>query len=80
MNNVNAAGMKPKIRGWKEGVLKEDLKSVGGTILKKGSIVRYRRFKVYETETGYWTGEYEWHYLDQNNFNLIRESDLLIEK
>lgn len=25
-------------------------------------------------------GEYEWHYLDQTNYNLIRSRELLIEE
>ena len=73
--------IKKKYRGWKEGVLSEDLKSVGGTMHKKGSIVRYKRHKAFDSENNYmWMGEYEWHYLDQSNYNLVRGGDkLLIE-
>lgn len=77
--------MKPKIRGWKEGVLTKDILSYGDSLAgrkyshKKGSVVRYRRFKVYDSETNTWTGKYEWHYLDQNNYNLVRMSELFIK-
>lgn len=70
--------MKPRYKGWKEGIIKEDLKSVGGTVHKKGSVVRYKRHRVY-AENSIWTGEYEWHYVDLNNYNLVRTSELLIE-
>ena len=69
--------VKPKWRGWKEGVMVEDLISVGGTKLKKGQIVRYKRHKTFD-ERGRWTNEYEWHYLDQSNYNLIRSHKLHI--
>lgn len=71
--------MKTKIRGWKEGILSEDLRSIGGTMHKKGSTVRYRRFRELDTETGFYTDNYEWHYLDTENYNLIRSHELLIE-
>ncbi len=67
-----------KWRGWKEGVLSEDLKSIGGGFVhKKGSVVRYRKKKVYG-ENMCWGGKYEYHYLDLNNFNLVRTSEFLI--
>jgi hypothetical protein len=69
--------MKPKIRGWKEGIIIEDLRSMGGFIHRKGSTVRYKRHKDYDSD-GYWTGKYEWHYLDTENYNLIRSDELLI--
>ena len=72
--------IKKKYRGWKEGILSEDLRSVGGTMHKKGSIVRYKRFKEFDTETNRWTSNYEWHYIEQSNYNLVRGNDkLLIE-
>ena len=76
--------IKPKIKGWQEGILSKDLRSVGGTVLKKGSIVRYKRYKEFDNDfhTGKleWTGKHEWHYIDQSNSNLIRGNDeLLIE-
>ncbi len=67
-----------KWRGWKEGVLSEDLKSIGGGYLhKKGDVVRYRKKKVYG-ENMCWYGKYEYHYLDLNNYNLVRTSEFLI--
>ena len=69
--------MQPKRRGWNEGILTEELRSVGGTIHKKGSTVRYKKYKEMD-KNRYWTGEYEWHYIDTNNFNLIRTDKLLI--
>lgn len=72
--------IKPKWRGWKEGVLMKDLQSYGGTILKKGQIVRYKRHKEFDTENSCWTGKYEWHYLDQSNYNLIRSNKLLVKE
>ncbi len=70
--------MKPKIRGWKEGILTEDLRSVGGTTHKKGAKVRYKKHRTYD-EDNFWTGGYEYHYLDQDNYNLVRSGDLLIQ-
>ncbi len=69
--------VKPKWRGWKEGVLTKTLRSVGGTVLLEGSIVRAKRRKAYD-EDGSWTGEYEWHYIDQTNYNLIRGDDNIL--
>lgn len=71
--------IKPKQSGWNEGVLTHDLISLGGTTHLKGSIVRYKKYKVFDEEN-IWTGHYEWHYIDQSNYNLIRTSELLIEK
>ncbi len=64
--------MKPKIRGYKEGEITQTLKSLGGTIHVKGSIVRYRRFRNPQDDG------YEYHYLDQDNMNLIRDYKLLV--
>jgi hypothetical protein len=71
--------MKPKIRGWKEGVMKENLSSMGGFVHRKGTTVRYKRHKEYDSDS-FWTGEYQWYYLDTDNMNLIRASELLIEE
>lgn len=71
--------MKPKIRGWKEGIMKEELRSVGGsTIHKKGDTVRYKKVRTVGDDRQYW--DYEYHYLDLNNFNLIRSNRLHIEE
>jgi len=70
--------IKPKYKGWKEGVLKQDLIPVVGSPLKKEQIVRYRRYKVYESTSHTWFGKFEWHYMDQSNSNLIRSSDFII--
>jgi len=82
---------KPKQRGWKEGILTEELRSGGGTH-KKGAIVRYKRYKLFEkhdfwnskkkvfTDHWSWKGKYEWYYLDQQNSNLIRSTRFLIEE
>lgn len=70
--------IKPKLKGWKEGTLTKTLRSLGGTIHSKGSIVRYKRFKAVDDDR--LLGEYEWHYLDQTNYNLIRSRELLIEE
>lgn len=70
--------MKPKWKGWKEGIITEDLMAVGGTVHRKGSIVRYKRFKSIGDDK--LVSEYQWHYLDQNNFNLVRHYKLLIDE
>jgi len=70
--------IEPKYRGWKEGVLTKELQSLGGTTLKKGQIVRYKRYKEFN-ENGFWTHKYEWHYIDQSNYNLIRSNKLLVK-
>ena len=71
--------MKPKIRGWKEGIITKTLKSVGGTGHLKGDTVRYRRFKAYADKDGFKHSDHEWHYLDTDNYNLVRTTQLLIE-
>ena len=72
--------MKPKYRGWKEGILSQDIRSWGGTVHRKGDLIRYKRKKAYG-EDGYWTGKFEWHYLNTDNYELIRlsESEFFIE-
>lgn len=64
--------MKQKLKGWKEGVLLEDLRGFGHTH-KKGDVVRYKRYK----NNGF--TKYQYHVLDQNNYNLLRTSTLKIE-
>lgn len=71
--------MKPKLRGWKEGIITRDLRSAGGGMHKKGSLVRYKRKKTIEDSDGFRLTKYEWHYLDENNYNLIRSIELTIE-
>lgn len=71
--------MKPKIRGWKEGTLSEDLRSIGGgAVHRKGDRVRYKRHKSIGDDR--LVSDYQWYYLDLNNFNLIRDRRLLIEE
>ena len=69
--------MRPKIRGWKEGVMSEDLVGFGHTH-KKGDTVRYKKHRTIDEDTSY--SKYEYHYIDLNNFNLIRTSKFLIEE
>ena len=76
--------MKPKWRGWKEGTITEDLISGGGSLEgkkpehKKGDLVRYKRYKNLD-EKGIWHGKYEWHYINLDNFELVRSSRLIID-
>jgi hypothetical protein len=72
--------IQPKMKGWKEGALTEDLRSLGGTTHKKGSIVRCQRRRTVDTPDGRWDGTYEWYYLDQTNYNLVRSNKFLIEE
>ncbi len=71
--------MKSKIRGWKEGILTRTLTSVGGSGHSKGSTVRYRRYKVYVKTGDFRFSDHEWHYIDTDNYNLVRTTQLLIE-
>ena len=71
--------MRPKIRGWNEGIISRDLYSVGGSGFKKGDVVRYRRFKTMLDEDGHKWTEYEWYYVDTNNYNLVRTIEKIIE-
>lgn len=68
-----------KRRGWQEGVITEDLKSVGGYTHKKGSIVRFKRHRTQPDKDGFKLTKYEWHYLDQNNYNLVRTYERIVE-
>ena len=65
--------IEPKRRGWKEGVLTEELRSLGGTH-KKGAVVRYKKHRLREIKESWdckkqvfvartlrWEGKYEWH-------------------
>lgn len=70
--------MKPKRIGWNEGVMSEDLVGFGFTH-KKGSTVRFKRYKTMEDKYGKVSTKYEWHYMDQNNYNLIRSTRRMIE-
>lgn len=72
--------IKPKWRGWKEGVITQDLISCGGSSHKKGDTVRYKRCRRYDYEDNTWRGEFEYHYVNQQNYNLIRCSKLLIKE
>ncbi len=72
--------MKPKIRGYKEGTMSEDLRSFN-SIHKKGDAVRYRLLNKVPDEAGRIFGKRrEYHYLDLNNMNLIRSERLLIKE
>ena len=71
--------MKPKMHGWKEGVKSEDLNGFGGVTYKKGDTVRYKRVKTLPNKDGYKMTDYEWHYLDENNYNLVRTTKRIIE-
>lgn len=70
--------MKPKIRGWSEGIISKDLVGFGYTH-KKGSLVRYKRKKSVRDSDGFILTNYEWHYLDENNYNLIRHFERIID-
>jgi hypothetical protein len=71
--------MKPKPHGWKEGIITKNLMSVGGSGHYKGSTVRYRRYKTYADKDGFKHSDHEWHYIDTDNYNLVRTTQLLIE-
>ena len=72
--------METKRRGWKEGIMTKDLAGFNGnTIHTKGSLVRYRKIRSVPDADGFKHSEFEWHYLDQNNFNLVRTREFLIE-
>ncbi len=75
--NVKGA-MKPKRRGWREGILTKDLQGLGKGY-KKGDTVRFRRYKTLPSENGFRLTEYEWHYVNTDNQNLIRTTELIIE-
>lgn len=71
--------MQPKIRGWKEGVLSENISNAYGTTFLKGQLVRYKKIKEKNMEFGTWTGNFEYHYVDVDNIGLIRMPKLLID-
>lgn len=73
--------MKPKLKGWKEGILTIDMISSGDAMAgkegaKKGDLVRYKRYKNTSTEIG---GKYEYHYYDMNNKMIAVARQLFIE-
>ena len=70
--------MKTKLRGWNEGIISQDLVGFGFTH-KKGSLVRYKKKRAVRDSDGFRLTEYEWYYLDENNHNLIRTSERIIE-
>ena len=72
--------IKPKYRGWKEGILTKEIINGYGQVLKKGETVRYKRYKEWDTDTNFWTGKYEYHYMNQCNNVLIRIRELLINE
>ncbi len=71
--------MKPKTRGWNQGILSQDITNVYGTKFVKGQVIRYKKIKERNLEFGTWTGNFEYHYVDENNVGLIRMSELLID-
>lgn len=71
--------MEEKFKGWKEGVLGKTLAAVGGYKLLKGSIVRFRKYKVYPDKDGFRMTESEFHVMDENNSNLIRVTKLIVD-
>jgi hypothetical protein len=73
--------MRPKQKGWKEGVLSKSIKSMGGTLLLEGQVVRYKRYKTLPDRShgGWKLTDHEWHYTDTDNQNLIRMTELIIE-
>ena len=71
--------MAKKIKGYKEGILTKNLNSVGGSGHKKGDVVRYKKMKTVRTKNDYVFSDYEFHYLDVNNYNLVRCTKLFIE-
>lgn len=70
---------KQKLHGWKEGKLSKDLFTAFGTSLKKGQTVRYKKFKSVPDKDGFRFSEYEYHYVDTDNQNLIRCTRLIID-
>ena len=70
--------MNAKIRGYKEGIISDDLTCPGGSF-RKGTTVRYRRYKTRD-RFGCWDGGFEYYYLDLNNSNLIRSPRLLVDE
>ncbi len=64
---------------FKTGILSEDLRSMGGTTLKKGQRVKYMRKLTLKDKEGFLLSKYEWHYYDENGRNLIRTTERTIE-
>lgn len=67
------------MKGYKKGIISEDLNSVGGSGHKKGDVVYYKRYKTRPDRDGFKLTDYEWHYLNENKTNLVRSSRLMIE-
>ena len=70
---------KPKLHGWKEGVIGRDLRSFGNSKRKAGETVRYRRYKVYPDKNGYRYSFHEYHVVNLDNYDLIRTTNLMID-
>ena len=69
--------MEKKVRGWKKGIMSKDLTSAGGSIIKKGEEVIYKRIKSVRDTEGFLLTKYEWWYQTDNT--LIRTLELTIE-
>lgn len=67
------------MKGYKKGIITEDLCSVGGTGHKKGDTVYYRRYKTQPDKDGYKYSDYEWHYVNEEGKNLVRTTKVIIE-
>jgi len=73
--------MKPKIRGYKEGTIIQDLWSLGGGGHRKGDTVRYRLYNKEPDSDGRIYGKpREYHYLNLDNLGLVRTEELLIKE
>lgn len=70
--------MKPKFHGFKEGVLLETLRSMGGEHLK-GSTVRYKKYKTIQDKDKWTYSDHEYHVVNLDNMELIRTTKLKIE-
>ena len=61
---------------WSKGIISETLKGIG-SIIPKGTEVKYIRMKTVPDEDGFRLTEYEWHY--QGNGTYIRTYKRIIE-
>lgn len=64
---------------FKTGILSEEIRSMGGTTLKKGQEVKYIRKLTQKDKDGFRLTKYEWHYCDINGRGLIRTIERTIE-
>lgn len=64
--------MKDKRKGWKEGILAKEIRSVSGHSHKVGDIIRYRKYKTYETSNSSPYTSHEFHVLNTENMGLVR--------